>query len=236
MRIGPIVIALRAAGTRFENNIGGAAELAMALEGALQGEMAFVIPLAEDAIENDEQTSVAQDLTERFGVVVALKNDTDPEDVTGLLTYDLLHTVRAQLFKTLVGWDMGYKGITTFRGGRMVGLDSAYLWYQYEFEYVSQLTVDEGGYGIIEETGYMGSVRKYPEEIDNFLRIYSQYVTDYNLHKDEFEALLRSEGNHLPISFMTPDMTQMVDMTEQFRGGFDWADFATAFDFYRQNK
>ena len=65
MKLGPIVLKLRAADTRFENRIAGAAELAAALEGTLQKEMAFVIQLDENATPN----TTTPDIVDRKSVV-----------------------------------------------------------------------------------------------------------------------------------------------------------------------
>ncbi len=239
MKIGPLVLKLRLSNTYFSNRVGGAAELDLALAGTLQQDMAFIIPLAEDAKENTNDPTVIQTITERFGVVCAVANDTDPEDLVGLTAYDRLHDIRSEIFKAFIGWDMGYDGVITFRGGRLLGIDSSYLWYQYEFEYLSRLRADIGGYGEIVTTGYYqeGDPRKYPEQIDNFLKIYAEFVMTPSLKWNEIEEILKMEGNHLPISsVIAPDMSTLVDMTNQYIGGWDDWGFGTGFDFYRENK
>ncbi|MBU2685921.1 MAG: hypothetical protein KKF27_21980, partial [Gammaproteobacteria bacterium] len=95
MKIGQIVLKLRLAETRFENRIGGAAELALAMTYALQKEMAFVVQMAETAKANMLDSGVSQLITERFAVIVALDNATSDRDKMGLTAYDSLFDIRA---------------------------------------------------------------------------------------------------------------------------------------------
>lgn len=233
MKIGAIVLKLRIADTYFKNNIGGAADLDLATSGTLLQDMAFVIPLAEDAELNKEDNSVNQNITERFGVVVAISNDTTEDDLTGITAYDKLHDVRDELFSALVGWDPGYNGPVAFRGGRLLAIDRAWLWYQYEFEYPAILMTDTSAQGALQETAYMGSTVVGPEELADFLKVYTQYIMTPSVKWQDCLKLLVGEGKHLPITAIAPDMTQIVDMTEQYEGGFAEFGWGTGFDFFR---
>jgi hypothetical protein len=65
MRLSAIALKIRLANTRFGNTVGGSAELALALRGTLKKDMAFVIPLGEDATRNTYNV-VQQTMIERF--------------------------------------------------------------------------------------------------------------------------------------------------------------------------
>ena len=121
MRLSPIVLKLRLAETRFGNRIAGAAELAYALQGTLQKEVAFVIQLAETASPNKLDNEVEQGLAERFAVIVALDNATTDKDKTGLIAYDALFEIRAEIWKAILGWQMdGPESYPiTYGGGRV---------------------------------------------------------------------------------------------------------------------
>lgn len=233
MKIGAIVLKLRIAETYFKNNIGGAADLDMATSGTLLQDMAFVVPLAENAEDNTDSNSVNQNITERFGVVVAISNETTEDDLTGITAYDKLHDIRAELFSALVGWDPGYNGPICFRGGRLLAIDRAWLWYQYEFEYPAILSTDTAAQGSLQETSYIGSTVVGPEELADFLKVYTQYIMTPSVKWNDCLKLLQGEGKHLPITALAPDMTQIVDMTDQYEGGFDSYGWGTGFDFFR---
>jgi len=236
MKLGSIVLKLRLAKTYFKNNIGGAADLDMAVTGTLLDEMAFVIPLADNADENTEGNSVNQNITERFGVVVAVKNDTTEDDLTGIISYDKLHDIRAELFSALVGWDPGYNGPVIYRGGRLLDIDRGWLWFQYEFEFPAILKTNTAAEGELQETAYIGSEVVGPEELPDFLKVYTQYIMTPSVKWQDCLKLLEGEGTHLPITALSPDMTTMVDMTEQYEGGFEDYSWGTGFDFFRSRK
>ena len=164
MRIGPIVLKLRLANTRFENRIAGAAELAYALKGTLQAEMAFVIQLAETATANDHDSGINQKISERFGIIVMLDNATTQKDKTGLTAYDTLFEIRAQLFAAILGWQIdGAESIVSYAGGKVLGINRAQFWYQFEFEVVTRIDDDDG-------------VDVGRDSLDDFDEIYAQYV------------------------------------------------------------
>lgn len=236
MKIGSIVLKLRLANTYFKNNIGGAADLDMATSGTLLKDMAFVIPLADDAEANTVDNSVNQNVTERFGVVVAISNDTTEDDLAGVISYDKLHDIRAELFKALVGWDPGYNGPIYYRGGHLLAIDRAWLWFQYEFEFPAILSADTAAQGELQETSYTGSTVVGPEELNDFMKVYTQYIMTPSIKWKDCLELLKSEGKHLPITAIAPDLTTLVDMNNQYEGGFDDYSWGTGFDFFRSRK
>lgn len=133
MRISPIVLKLRLAETRFEDKVGGTAELAVA-ERQVFDEEAFVYQVAEQSEPNDSENIVIQRVTEVFAVVVVLKNDNSDKDKLGLTAYDSLFDVRAELFSALIGWEMpDAESKVSYVGGRVLKVTRAYLMYQFEF-------------------------------------------------------------------------------------------------------
>ncbi len=228
MRIGPLVLKLRLASTRFENRIGGAAELALALQGTLQAEMAFVIPLSETASDNKLDNEVEQRLTERFGVVVALQNDTTDKDKTGLTAYDSLFEIRAEIWKALLGWkiDGAESYPISYRGGRVLGINRAQFWYQFEFSVDAWIGQEDG-------------VDVDRKDLDDFDKIYAQwaitgpYGKEFVSWEDFFGpgAFKKGFGPSFDVHALEPlDMGSIVDFTEDPRDGAFGAGFGIRFD------
>jgi len=210
MRIGPIVLKLRLAATRFGDMIGGAADFD-SIQRETFGECAFVVPLAETAGRNEQDTTVLQVLTEVFAVVVVLKNDTAQTDRLGLKAYDALDEARSQIFKGILGWEMdGYKTPVIYEGGRLLDLNSAYLWYQFEFSAERWITQEDG----VEE-----SVTTW------FNSIYAEYVFVP-------DSAIPHKGP-LPAGTPPADGTQTIDFTENpYGGAFEGAGFGDDIDQY----
>lgn len=209
MRLGPVVLRLRNANTRFENRIGGAAELDVALKQTLQKEMAFVIQLTEEVTPNEYDTSINQKVTERFGVIVALQSDSSQADKLGITAYDSLYATRQELFSNLLGWLMtDAEDLVSYGGGRLLGFDRAYLWYQFEF--LTSFRIED----IVDQ-----------EDTDWLDEIYAQFEMTPSAN------IPITTG--LPVSLFTPDMTTIVDFTSNpaIDGGFDNG-FNEVFDVY----
>lgn len=140
MRIGPLVLKLRLSQTRFGNRVGGTAELDLATKHPLTKEMAFVVPLAEEAPINKDESGINQEITEQFGVIVAITNDSYQQDKSGLTSYDQLHDVRTEIFDAFLGWEVSWaESMIYYRGGSILLVDSAYLWFMFRFEFTSRL-------------------------------------------------------------------------------------------------
>lgn len=228
MKLGPIVLKLRLANTRFGNLIGGAVELGIAMNNTLSKDMAFVIPLAEDATENLMYSAIEQSLTERFAVVVAIANDSTQKDKLGIGAHDVLHDVRDDLFHELIGWDMGYDGQIYYRGGRVVDINAAYLWYQYEFEYKSRLVNDTDGFGHLQYTTV--SERQLRSQLPDMDKFYVQYIMTPSTKWENLEY------ERLPVAAADIDMAQYIstsDIPNPDRGAYNFA-FMTGFDFYKK--
>ena len=210
MRIGPVVLKLRLAATRFGDMIGGAADFD-SIQRETFGECAFVVPLAETASRNEQDTTVLQVLTEVFAVVVVLKNDTAQTDRLGIRAYDALDEARSQIFKGILGWEMdGYKTPVIYEGGRLLDLNAAYLWYQFEFSAERWITQEDG----VEE-----SVTTW------FNSIYAEYV----LVPD---SAIPHKGP-IPIGTPPADGAETIDLTKSPYGGpFDGSGFGKEMDQY----
>ena len=205
MKIGPVVLKLRLADTRFENRIAGAAELAYALQGALQKEMAFVIQLTETVTSNTLDNGISQKITERFGVVVMLDNSTTQKDKTGLTAYDSLFEIRSQLFGALLGWQMdGADSLVSYGGGKVLGINRAQFWYQFEFE--ADLRICD-------------SVDVGRDELEDFDSIYAQWV---------MTPSAKIPAVRIPID--DPDMESIIDFTDDPTDGEFGRGFGIKFD------
>jgi len=213
MRLGLIVLKIRLGKTRFGNYVAGAAELSLAVDNILKKNMAFVIPLAEDADINKNDTGISQILVERFGVIVALANDSSDRDKTGLTAYDSLHEIRNELFKPLLGWEIE-EAMTPiyYRGGRLLGIDPAYMWYQYEFEYQSELgALDTGADEGKRNNGLITAPVNEDQELYPLNTIFADYL------KGDGDDVPYTGVLPLPDGFPDvgmPAKSQWVDLTE----------------------
>jgi len=163
MRLGPIVLKIRLGETRFGNMVAGAAELAIAQEETFSGDLAFVVPLEELAGPNIQDAGLTQLVTESFSVVVALRNDNQQRDKTGLGAYDILDEVRAELFRAILNWhpNTDTEHPISYVGGSIIDVTPSYLWYQFDFQYDRFITEEDGA---------------QDSNIDDFLSIYAEYV------------------------------------------------------------
>jgi len=228
MKLGKIALKIRLANTRFGINVAGAAELELALNYTLMKECAFVIPLGEDAKENTEDNSIDQIITERFGIICAVKCDTTQADKTGLIAMDSMFDVRTSLFKAILGWQIQEAvSIITYRGGKFLGIDGAYLWWQYEFEYKSSVASLCTEMREIEIT--MNGIDEDEKTIPNsFDKLYSNFI----LSPDK--RLPYTGDVPLPDGYpdvLIPDVAQMIDLTIPRKGGYTIG-FGSGFDFY----
>ena len=198
MKLAPVVIRLRAANmTKFGNHVVGAAELALALNNTLIREYCFVVQLNETAAPNKYDSDVSQVITETFAVIVALKNDLSQADKTGLTAYDSLFDVRTELLTSLLGWEVpDDTGISTeslveYAGGKVLDINAAWLWYQYDFSARFRIEAVENSSGLDElSTPYTQAIMTPSAEI----------------------TITGPDG--LPVDTSLPDFVSSLDFTE----------------------
>ncbi len=231
LKLGKIITKIRDAETVFGDLVGGAAELNAAMQTPITEKMAFVIPLIESCNKSKSVNYVDNILTERFGVVVVVFNDESQAEKLGVTAYDQLHDMREELFECLLGWEIseGY-GMVQYVGGKLITLNGAYLWYQFEFEYLARIgKIGEADglviYGLQERTVTEG----VPVPFD---RIYTQMLqhTDLRLPITDIPYSDGYPNVHIP------DMAQMIDLTvSPLAGPFLGTAFATGFDLDRDD-
>jgi hypothetical protein len=219
---------IRAANTQFGEMVLGAAELNLALNGTLEADTAFVIPLIESTGESKTANITNETLLERFGVIVAIANDESQAEVYGVTAYDKLHEIRSELFGCLLGWEIPEgESQLHYRGGKLIQLSGAYLWYQFEFEYQARLQQ----VGIADDVPINGVLDRTLTDgrISSFDRIYTQFV--------------QAQDTRLPLtdipypdgfpSVKIPDASQMIDLTKNPLDGAFTRAWASAFDVNR---
>lgn len=203
MKIGPIVLALRLAGTRFGSRIAGAAELGMVLDGAtLNDETAFVVPTADKPDSNKESSGINQKVIEGFAVIVALSTDNNKKDKLSIAAYDNVHDVRAELFAGVLGLQInGQESIVSYAGGQLVEINRAYLWYQFEFVVNYRLDDDDG-------------VDVGADALPSLEKIYAQYMLAPNT------ALPLPDGTTLPQTLFETDLEELITWPREFGPAF----------------
>ena len=129
MKISPILTQLRAQCPSLAGHIATGVDLVL-----LQGDpnlpmpSAHVLPLADVASASTAQNSLSQPIRDRFEIILVL----DATDATKAL--DLLHDLRAELWRALVGFkpDSTYSAIV-YDGGEMVSINSSRVFYRLRF-------------------------------------------------------------------------------------------------------
>ena len=236
MELGRIVLFLRHKNTRFGNLIAGAAELDLALKGTLQKQMGFVIPLNDVASTNTETAGISQIITEKFAVIVALQNDTTQKDKTGLISYDQVHDVRAEIFKAILGYQFeDAESVVSYVGGKLLGINAGYLWYQFDFQYDIRIQnyydpeTNTGIDGIDIDISSGTDVVVYDENGNPVIRRLTVHDFDaiYTQYKITPSADIPYTGD-LPLS--DPDMTQIVDLTNNPKDGSYMRGFGLGFN------
>jgi hypothetical protein len=229
MRLGPIVLRLRLFKTYFGNIIGGAAELDTAISNTLTKDMAFVVPLLDDAGKNNLDSSISQIVTERFGIIIALRNDMSQADKLGFGAYDKLHDIRSEFIGALVGWiPIDAETQVCYRGGKLIDMNNGYLWYQFEFDYLSRIIQTAIGNAGFQESNFDDT-----EIPVDFNTVYMQMINapDYRI------PMLDKFGNPVDLPYADgfpdvslPDMANWIDLTKNpYAGAFSRA-FTSGFN------
>ena len=131
MKLNPIVAHLRLTCPTFAGRIAGGIDWDAVVDSAqLELPAAYVIATADAASPSRAQNMVIQDITDQFNVVIVLKTS----DERGQADNDLLHDIRAELWRALVGWMPGpeYTHIE-YGKGALLHISRARVVYQFTF-------------------------------------------------------------------------------------------------------
>ena len=131
MKLNPIVAHLRPACPTFAGRIAGGIDWDAVVDNAqLELPAAYVIATADAATPSKAQNVVVQDITDQFNVVIVLKTS----DERGQADNDLLHDIRAELWRALVGWKPGPEYTQIEYGkGALLHISRARVVYQFTF-------------------------------------------------------------------------------------------------------
>lgn len=131
MKLNPLVAHLRQACPSFAGRVTGGIDWDAVVESAqLPLPAAYVIATADAAAPNKAQNMVIQDITDQFNVVIVL----DTSDERGQTDNDLLHDMRAELWRALVGFipSPDYSPIE-YGKGALLHISRARVVYQFTF-------------------------------------------------------------------------------------------------------
>ncbi|WP_432218774.1 phage tail terminator protein [Pseudomonas kribbensis] len=129
MKMTPLITQLRDQCPTLGNRIAAGYDLAtLQVSNPLQTPCAYVAPLADLASASTAQNSASQPIRDRFEIILVL----DATDATKAL--DLLHDLRAELWRALVGFKPGseYSAIV-YDGGETVSINSSRAFYRLRF-------------------------------------------------------------------------------------------------------
>ena len=154
MKLGPIALKIRQADTRFGDRVSGIAELNSILvaEGGqtLNADTLFVVHLGDTASENAHDSGISQKVSESFAVIAAVANDGRYSDRSGIEAVDLMHDVRDEIWRAILGWewpnvsdDRDHRQMTkvSYNGAAIIEVTSAWVWM--EFDFVGSLRISD---------------------------------------------------------------------------------------------
>ncbi|WP_434701545.1 phage tail terminator protein [Pseudomonas sp. D1-36] len=131
MKLNPIVAHLRLTCPTFAGRVSGGIDWDAVVDSAqLALPAAYVIATADAAEPSKAQNMVLQAITDQFNVVIVLATS----DERGQDDNDLLHDIRAELWRSLVGWEPGpeYNRIE-YGKGALLHISRARVVYQFTF-------------------------------------------------------------------------------------------------------
>ncbi|WP_211109374.1 phage tail terminator protein [Azospirillum tabaci] len=146
MKLSPIIQRLRARCPAFANRVAGAADFKPIPEASnLTVPAAYVLPLEDSAEAVKGQNEYEQDIRDAFAVVVVVSNRSDER---GQAAADELDDLRAALWRALLGWcPTDRHGWIEYEGGRVIHMDRARLYYQFDFGADLGISADMTGQG-----------------------------------------------------------------------------------------
>lgn len=140
MDITAIITALKARTVAtFAERIAGAAEFKQLPEAAnLVMPAAYVVPLDDDAGEQQSENGYSQIVRDGFGVVVVISNTPDERGQGSIVS---VSAIRAVLWAALLAWKPdATHGPIQYEGGQLLAMDRARLYYQFEFSAATEIT------------------------------------------------------------------------------------------------
>jgi hypothetical protein len=156
MNLESVIAQLKTYVPALGGRISGAADFAAGLESVVDLPLpaGFVMPLDDDAGDNDSYPGLYQPVTERIGVVVEFDNTTrsDADARTGFSGADQVYPMRANIFSAVLSWiptdqvGRAARGFS-YGGGRLLTFDRARLFWQFEFT-LDTLITDADGFPI----------------------------------------------------------------------------------------
>lgn len=131
MKLNPIVAHLRETCPTFAGRVTGGIDWDAVVDSAqLALPAAYVIATADAAEPSKAQNMVLQTITDQFNVVIVLA----ASDERGQEDNDLLHDIRAELWRALVGWEPGPEYTRIEYGkGALLHISRARVVYQFTF-------------------------------------------------------------------------------------------------------
>lgn len=136
MTLTEVILRLREISPTLERRVGGTAAFTNANQAGANIELphAFVVPMSEQAAPRSNMGS-AQRVTERFAVIVAVSNATDPRHGAGKTALDMVRQIRTELFAALLSWEPT-PNADAFEYVRSFHLDMNVerYWHQFEFQ------------------------------------------------------------------------------------------------------
>lgn len=144
MNLNAVIEQIRAYSPVFSGRVAGAAQFKVLPESAnMLVPAAYVVPMDDNAGEQQSQNGYQQIISERFAVIAVISNAADERGQTSSFS---LHDVRASIFRALLGWipedDVERYGIVEYEGGALLDMDRSRLWYQFEF--ACEAAIDRG--------------------------------------------------------------------------------------------
>ena len=137
MNINTIVAALKERCPSFGPSVAmrrfaGSAEYAALSEAAkLELPSGYVIPMDDEAFDQESSNGYQQRIREVFAVVVVLDNKVDERGQTSIVTVE---SIKKEIWSALLGWapDAEHDRIE-YDGGQLMNVNRAHLYYQFEF-------------------------------------------------------------------------------------------------------
>lgn len=142
MNLDSVITRIKLKCPSFNQRVAGAGEFAALPQNAkVSLPAAFVIPMDDQAGEQQSANRYRQAITDRVAVVVVLDNSADRR---GQAAVTSVHGIRAELWQALLIWPPGpeYDGLM-YEGGQALDMDAARLYYQFEFSAEAEIGIED---------------------------------------------------------------------------------------------